>query len=160
MSSPNGKPPARPSYDPKALLAPKSTTAREISARGIKETANSYTAMLEGRKTPSDSPTTNGNHTEKMISAGSLIENMHNVERREDRPTKRQKREHADDDESLDRKNTFSGGGGKGGEVSQYIKDKRKEGNNGSTSHVIDLTEDGESNQTSSRLGLPLTFNR
>ncbi|KAL8969589.1 MAG: hypothetical protein Q9183_001935 [Haloplaca sp. 2 TL-2023] len=72
---------------------------------------------------------------------GSMIEQMHGVSNRQERPQKRQKLNQGDEDES--KQATFSGGG-KGGELGEYLKEKRKEGQEdaqaaGSTS-VVDLT--------------------
>ena len=69
---------------------------------------------------------------------GNLIERVHNVTQREERPQKKQKTEAFDDDED---KKTFSGGG-KGGEIGEYMRQKKKEGLNesGPAAAVVDLT--------------------
>lgn len=71
---------------------------------------------------------------------GSLIERVHNVSQREERPLKKQKTEAFEDNE--DGKKASFGAGTKGGDLGQYIKDKRKEGvaESGSVSSVVDLT--------------------
>lgn len=71
---------------------------------------------------------------------GNLIERIHNVTQREDRPRKRQKSEEIGGKDKDQEKTAFAGGG-KGGEIGEYMKQKRKEGQSslGSKS-VVDLT--------------------
>jgi len=71
---------------------------------------------------------------------GSLIERVHNISQREDRPPKKQKTEIFGDDDN-DKKASF-GGGGKGGDLGEYMKEKKKEGiaEPGSVSSAVDLT--------------------
>ena len=73
---------------------------------------------------------------------GNLIEKVHNVEKREDRPHKRQKKEHIIEDEEVNKAKATFAGGGKGTEIGEYIRQKRKEGQqeSGPTSAVVDLT--------------------
>lgn len=70
---------------------------------------------------------------------GSLIERVHNVSQREERPQKRQKVETFEDESE---KKAIHGGGGKGGEIGEYLKQKKKEGieESGAVSSVVDLT--------------------
>ncbi|KAL8696301.1 MAG: hypothetical protein Q9201_007730 [Fulgogasparrea decipioides] len=69
---------------------------------------------------------------------GAMIEQVHGVSNREERPQKRQKVDHecADSDKA-----TFSGGS-KGGELGGYLKQKRKEGQDDAqaAASVVDLT--------------------
>lgn len=82
---------------------------------------------------------------------GSMIERMHNVEKREGRPAKRQKKQHHDGDEedSVKKKGASAQAGGSG-EMGEYLKEKRKEliegqsGQQALVSHIVDLTA-GES---------------
>ncbi|KAL8660648.1 MAG: hypothetical protein Q9202_006352 [Teloschistes flavicans] len=71
---------------------------------------------------------------------GAMIEQVHGISEREDRPQKRQKIDHEDVDSV---KATFSGGS-KGGEIGEYLKQKRKEGEDeahaAAFSAVVDLT--------------------
>lgn len=67
---------------------------------------------------------------------GNLIERVHNVSQREERPSKKQKTEPFEDDDN-DKGSKF-GGGGKGGDLGEYIKEKKKEGIE--TGPVVDLT--------------------
>lgn len=75
---------------------------------------------------------------------GSMIEKMHNVERREYRPIKRQKQAHEEDNEEDAKKKTDSGRLGGSGDMGGYLKEKRKEAlereGPSATSHIVDLT--------------------
>lgn len=73
---------------------------------------------------------------------GGLIERMHNVSKREDRPQKKQKREHIGEDADDEQRKAVFAGGGKGGEIGEYMKQKRREGQQeaGPTNAVVDLT--------------------
>lgn len=70
---------------------------------------------------------------------GSLIERVHNVSQREERPHKNQKAENFEDDHDM---KAMHRGGGKGGEIGEYMKQKKKEGmaESGSINPVVDLT--------------------
>ena len=69
-----------------------------------------------------------------------FIERVHNVSQREERPTKKQKRDTFDDDDQ--EKKAIHGGGGKGGEIREYMRQKKKEGlaESGTMSTIVDLT--------------------
>ena len=71
---------------------------------------------------------------------GKLIEQVHNVTKREDRPVKRQKTAHPLEGD-VNGSSAFAGGG-RGGEIGEYMKQKRKEGlqESGPASHIVDLT--------------------
>lgn len=82
----------------------------------------------------------------------SLIERFHNVEKRSDRPAKRQKKEQVAEDEddlvNVKQKGTMEVRGGTG-ELGAYLKAKRKEGIEqdaavNTMSHVVDLTADDD----------------
>ena len=77
------------------------------------------------------------------LSAGSLIERMHNVSQREERPFKKQKNTDNEPNDK-DAKAHFTGGG-KGGDLGEYVKDERKKGleYNGANA-TIDLTATGK----------------
>ena len=70
---------------------------------------------------------------------GSLIERVHNVSGREERPQKKQKSENFQDDRD---KIAIHGGGGKGGEIGEYMRQKKKEGiaESGAATSIVDLT--------------------
>ena len=72
---------------------------------------------------------------------GSLIEKVHNVSQREERPQKKPKLENGDFDVEEDRRVSFVGGG-KGGEIGDYLKEKKKQGitESGPVNTVVDLT--------------------
>lgn len=71
---------------------------------------------------------------------GNLIERIHNVTHREDRPRKRQKSEQIRGEDENQKKTSFAGGG-KGGEIGEYMKQKRKEGQSSvGPNPVVDLT--------------------
>ena len=71
---------------------------------------------------------------------GNLIERIHNVTHREDRPRKRQKSEQIRGEDDDQKKTSFAGGG-KGGEIGEYMKQKRKEGQSSvGPNPVVDLT--------------------
>ena len=72
---------------------------------------------------------------------GNMIERMHNVSQREERPQKKSKVENDEFDIEDDNKVRFVGGG-KGGEIGEYLKEKKKQGiaESGPVSAVVDLT--------------------
>ena len=94
-------------------------------------------------------PQTNGHQTPSPIEPGgigSFIEQLHGISQREARPLKRQKREEEDSNKI---KGAFAIS--KGGELGEYVKEKRKEGleESGPPNTVVDLTEGSEFLQTS-----------
>lgn len=78
-----------------------------------------------------------------------MLERMHNVGSREDKPQKRLKKgigadEDGEDLVEVSKKANFSGGSSKGGVLGEHIKQKREEGKADENRGIIDLTE-GES---------------
>ena len=73
---------------------------------------------------------------------GSFIERMHGVTHRDERPQKKPKTIMPDDED--DKKPTFVGGG-KGGDVGEYMREKRIEAqaNSVPNSEIVDLTAGG-----------------
>ena len=73
---------------------------------------------------------------------GNLIERFHNVEQRSDRPRKKLKKEHLENEDETGRPKSVFTGGGKGGEIGDYMREKRKEGQeeSGRTATIVDLT--------------------
>ena len=127
-------PPAR--FDPRQLLDPKGfkPNSSPHNSHPLPDQRNMEATKLNGAY-KRDHVESNGQ------GQGNLIEQMHNVTNREERPVKKRKVE--DDEftgEDEQRKATF--GGGKGGDLGQYLKDKRKEGqeNAGPANAVVDLT--------------------
>lgn len=166
---------ARPAFDPKALLNPKAASRRGNDPKSFNEPANPYSADMPDRSISDTSSPKRSNPDGDNISAGLMLERLHGVSKREDRPQKRIKKDHGIDEDGEDlvdaRKKAEFSGGGKGGELGAYIKEKREEGkaetigvkpensglkpvNNGVKSeNVIDLT-DGKSSTASPRLRL------
>ncbi len=72
---------------------------------------------------------------------GNLIERIHGITQRDGCPQKRQKTTKTDEDDDGQRKATFAGGG-KGGEIGEYMREKRKEAQaeSGPNGTVVDLT--------------------
>jgi hypothetical protein len=70
----------------------------------------------------------------------SLIEQVHNVSTRTERPSKRRRIEHTND--AIDATKPAFSGGGKGGEIGEYMRQKRKQGQeeNKTGSSFVDLT--------------------
>lgn len=75
------------------------------------------------------------------LGMGSLIEKVHNVSQREERPRKKPKVENGDFEVEEDKKVGFIGGG-KGGEIGDYLKEQKKQGiaGSGPVNAVVDLT--------------------
>ena len=70
---------------------------------------------------------------------GSLIERVHNVSGREERPQKKQKSTETFEDDT-DKKPIY-GGGGKGGEIGEYMRQKKQEGiAESGVASIVDLT--------------------
>ncbi len=71
---------------------------------------------------------------------GNFIERLHNVSKREEHPSKKQKREN-DAVVNGEEKSTF-GGGSKDGFLGQYVKNRTEEGKMeaGTASAIVDLT--------------------
>ena len=139
-------------FDPRRLLDPKAfgKDPRKSDERipSTMTTPSEYLSPL--RASPNlpngEYPEVNSNGVHKrdhdntrVPSMGSLIERVHNVSQREERPQKKQKIETFEDDDKY--KKNFAGGG-KGGEIGEYIKQKKKEGieEDGSSATIVDLT--------------------
>ncbi|KZF23424.1 hypothetical protein L228DRAFT_209965 [Xylona heveae TC161] len=118
-------------FDPRVLLNPK---AFSKAAQSKKESAPSASdsQVLAGKRKSSE-PEARG--------MGSMIEMVHNVSTRDSIPSKRQKTEQSNGDEPIEKTN-FAGGG-KGGEIGEYMRKKREEGRKEQTASsgtVVDLT--------------------
>ena len=148
IDSNNSKP--LPSFDPRQLLNPK---RYNVEKRQKEETANdaSYKNSCASTDAPDfvfaapgaedDRATSPGRSDSGM---GNLIERVHNVEKRQERPQKKRKIEHMVKDDEDKPKSTFAGGG-KGGEIGEFMRQKRKEAQAdfGPSSTVVDLTAGG-----------------
>lgn len=148
---------ASKTFDPRRLLDPKSFS-NDQKLRDTKSASTesvSRPPMPSNRQLNSKSSEPNGEHPELKVgllhkrdhedyegqSMGSLIETLHNVSQREERPQKRSKVEKEQFDVEEDKKIKFVGGG-KGGEIGDYLKEKKKQGIAESTpaNAVVDLT--------------------
>ena len=139
-----------PQYSPSQLLNPRSLHKKEKMEDPIDTafppkstevaTTSSVPQFVFGSTTPKPSEQSVG--PDKDSGMANLIERVHNVSKREDRPTKKQKIEHEDEgDHDEQSKSNFSGGG-RGSEIAEYMRQKRKQGleESGPTSTVVDLT--------------------
>ncbi|KAL8985037.1 MAG: hypothetical protein Q9177_004540 [Variospora cf. flavescens] len=125
---------AIPHFHARQLLDPKSSQGNPQ----IRVDANSH--MANGVNSPeAQSQTVTSNEGEHQ-GIGGMIERVYGVSNREERPQKRQKIGPGHPDNST---KPFTGGG-KGGEISEYLKEKRKEGQEEAAStlpaSVVDLT--------------------
>ncbi|KAI9718546.1 MAG: hypothetical protein M1812_003997 [Candelaria pacifica] len=141
----------QPHFDPKALLNPRGGSTQRAPSPKMQEevmvqqrphTKRLWSASgdasqpqpLDGEVKPRDDVQING------VGMGNFIERMHNISKREERPSKKQKRE---DDTEVNReeKATFTGGS-KNGVLGQYVKKLKDQGRDetGATGTVVDLT--------------------
>ncbi|KAL9101636.1 MAG: hypothetical protein Q9163_003134 [Psora crenata] len=121
-------------YQPDAKSTMSASQSRPASLHDYVE-GDLYKHLSDSRNFPKrDHDTYEGQGT------GSFIERLHGVSQREDRPQKKQK---AEKYEALeDDKKVIFQGGGKGGELGEYVKQKKEEGLEQSRpeSNVVDLT--------------------
>lgn len=144
-------------FDPRRLLDPKGFS----NDQRLRDTKSASTESISRQPTPSNrqlnskSSEGNGEHPGLKVGVlhkrdhedyegrgmGSLIESLHNVSQREERPQKRSKAEKEQFDVEEDKKIKFVGGG-KGGEIGDYLKEKKKQGiaESGPANAVVDLT--------------------
>ena len=122
-------------FDARQLLDPKSyNPSRRQKDKNIQ--------MLKSG--PSVLPSTNGTlkrNTDDMESQGmgNMIERIHGVSQRDERPSKKPKSSKSDDED--EKKTTFIGGS-KGGDLGEFMREKRKEAqaNTILSGDVVDLT--------------------
>lgn len=132
---------SRPRFDPRQLLDPKgyNTVHQKKEQDSLVEVrkASPHALTLEF----TDKSQKRERNESEEYGMGNMIERVHNITDRQERPYKKQKTGQSDDGE----KNTKAGfsGGGKGGEISEYMRQKREEGkkDSGPLNTVIDLTE-------------------
>lgn len=143
-------------FNPRALLDPKSFAKTKHSNGDENSLSPNVTFTTSKPSASPREPTSNGSHPPicdsiprrdydeyEGHSISSLIERVHNVSERAERPPKRRKIEKAEDEVAFEeQKKANFGGGGKGGEIGDYMKQKKKEGlaESGPTSSVVDLT--------------------
>ncbi|KAI4190655.1 MAG: hypothetical protein L6R41_000666 [Letrouitia leprolyta] len=129
-----------PSFNARQLLDPKGFRSKPESSRkdALSQNPNGPVNSDEGRLR--DDSMKSGENANKHQGLSSMIERMHGVSERSERPQKRQKTEQKDIENG---RATFTGGS-KGGEIGQYLKEKRKEGQEDSqaaaAASVVDLT--------------------
>lgn len=141
---------ASSTFDPRRLLDPKGFNNDQRQ----RESKSASTESILGHPTSSNlqlngiSSEINSNGLRKRDhedyegqGMGSLIEKVHNVSQREEHPQKKPKVENGEFDAEEDKKASFVGGG-KGGEIGDYLKEKKKQGiaESGSVNAVVDLT--------------------
>lgn len=134
-------------FDPKQLLNPRS---RDLPKRRKDEPMGAATAVVAGasqngmpRYVFDNSHSEAGSESENgSVSMGRLIERRYNVSNREDRPRKKAKKDHESDGADDGKPKAVFSGGGKGGDLGEYMKQKRKESQEerAGTSSVVDLT--------------------
>lgn len=122
--------PSSSHFDPRQLLDPKGYNPAQLKRDSNNTTESDSRNGLQKRSFE-------GGEGHGM---GNLIERVHNVSQREDRPRKRQKSEQIGGEDENQKKTGFAGGG-KGGEIGEYMNQKRKEGqSNLGPQSVVDLT--------------------
>ena len=142
------------SFDPRQLLNPKSFDTEKRRRDEETDATPSHEHKTGDASTSSpdfvfasvDAEDTTATSSEPEGSGmGNLIERVHNVEKREDRPQKKRKTEHLEEAVEENKPKASFAGGGKGGEIGEYMRQKRKEAHDeaGSTSTVVDLTAGG-----------------
>ena len=116
--------------DPKGFNKTNSSTSPHSRSPHLTQNFRPLHQQTNEHQSPSPTPEPHG--------IGNFIEQLHGVSQREARPVKRQKR---DEEEPNRTKAAFVGG--KGGELGEYVKEKRKEGlkESGPLDAIVDLTE-------------------
>jgi len=137
---------ARQTLDPKSFANAPHQIPPSKSRMASLSQGPTNSSHLDATLSPSPGPSSLDNNTSKRqreesegLGIGSMIERMHGVVPGDERPLKKQKVE-ADLDDA--KKANFQGGG-KGGELSTYVKEKRKEGideSGAAPSSIVDLT--------------------
>ena len=135
--------------DPKELLNPKKFDSSQ-RARDEKRNITAFQPSHSNVSANNQFTFTSNDHDSKddtspePESSGmrNLIEKVHNVEKREDRPRKKQKKNYLEDQAEISKPKSAFNGGGKGGEIGDYMREKRKEGQEecGPTATIVDLT--------------------
>lgn len=155
---------ASSTFDPRRLLDPKGFNnaqrqrdAKSASAEFTFDQPGPSSLQLSSKLSEAnDNPSeTQGNHIGPNVDGlhkrdhenldglgmGSLIEKVHNVSQREERPRKKPKVENGEFEIEEDKKPSFVGGG-QGGEIGEYLKEQKKQGiaGSGPVNAVVDLT--------------------
>ena len=155
---------ASSTFDPRRLLDPKGyknaqrqRDPKRASTESTLAQSDPSNLQLSGKLSEAnDNPSeTQGNHIGPNVDGlhkrdhedldglgmGSLIEKVHNVSQREERPRKKPKVENGEFEIEEDKKANFVSGG-QGGEIGEYLKEQKKQGIAGSVpvNAVVDLT--------------------
>lgn len=142
-------------FDPRRLLDPKGFNNAQRQ-RDPKSASTESTQLSSKFSEANDKPSeTQGNHIGPNVDGlhkrdhedldglgmGSLIEKVHNISQREERPRKKPKVENGEFEVDEDKKASFVGGG-QGGEIGEYLKEQKKQGiaGSGPVNAVVDLT--------------------
>ena len=139
-------------YDPRVLLNPRSVHGTKGRKKDAIDTASSSEVETPPQRPLSAAPQFifDSSNEDSLVDEqtesegagfGKLIEQVHNVSKREERPVKRQKIEHPLE-EDVNGSQTAFVGGGRGGEIGEYMRQKRKEGleESGPAPSFVDLT--------------------
>ena len=135
-------PPSTSRFDPKTLLDPKGSNARPKLRDPSPVEPNMSPAPTECSRNNEGVKRDHEAYDEEQ-GMGGLIERMHGVSRRQERPQKKTKTDHNDGGDDEEREKAVFAGGGKGGDIGEFMKQKRKKGlqESGPISTVVDLTE-------------------
>ena len=147
-STMNHSPSAR--FDPRQLLDPKGFKSNqhrnnpEADSTGPKSTQNPKPLTYQQTMEATRSNGLDKRQYEEVVEGqgqSSLIERMHNVTEQDERPVKKRKTEE-EDFEGDDEQSKAAFRGGNGGELGEYVKERRKEGKEhlGPINAVVDLT--------------------
>lgn len=144
---------ASPRFEARALLDPKRFVKRpaseggEIGPNGAASPLSWRSPNGPPRASSLALPTTNGQHPadnkQETSDLSGLIEKIHGVSTRESRPSKRPKLDDpSNENGDADTKVSNFTGGGKGGVIGQYMKEKKEEGKREAASNgtYVDLT--------------------
>ena len=139
-------------FDPRALLDPRRFAKRPASEGGDGESNRAEIQFTPrsgnvSRNVPraalaATEPKSANGAGHETPGMGGFLEKMHGVSNREDQPQKRQKRDHqTEDGDEVATHATYSGGG-KGGVIGEYMKQKKEEGKReaASAGTFVDLT--------------------
>ncbi|KAL8837270.1 MAG: hypothetical protein Q9176_005804 [Flavoplaca citrina] len=135
-NSPNSGAAHAPDFSPRQLLDPKGF---QHTAKSTPKSTPSIRNDSTSAEAPEYSQATQSSRSPKPSEPqgfSGMIERIHGVCQRQERPQKRQKMDNEDQAKS----EAVFIGGGNGGEISEYLKQKRKEGQDKTEALVVDLT--------------------
>ncbi len=132
---------SRPHLDPRQLLDPKGYNAdHRKDEMGCPVDEDSTSVGSSNQNVTNALPKRRRDASEASGMAN-MIERIHNVTERQDQPRKKRKTDNGDDNE--EKAKACFRGGGRGGEIGDYMKQKREEGQkeSGPSDMVVDLTQ-------------------